>query len=194
MQYYKVAILLYSGKYNLKMVLKLVHIAHYSLFLVTAILCFGVASSKVYDIIPAPTDPCPTEFCLTLSQFITKQDIYLRSKTMLIFQPGTHSLSSKLLIGNISMWTMLSNTSGTYISIKIVCNNFGRVEFNSIDTIVINKLTFIGCVENKIMLVSQVTFEDVSFIGQTGKNGVALMLVKTTASLERMHFFKEYRK
>ena len=108
----------------------------------------GLVLSKVYHITPSSSKPCPLEPCLTLTQFVVKPNKYVDYNTTLIFQSTSHILESELLIANISMFSMLSSSSN--VAVRIMCNQFGRFIINSIHTLHVSDLTFVGCSENRV--------------------------------------------
>lgn len=102
----------------------------------------GLVLSKVYHITPSSSDPCPVEPCLTLSQFVIDANDYVDYNMTLIFQPKGHILESECLIANIGMFSMLSNSSNA--AIRITCNQLGRFTIDSVHTLLVSNLTFVG--------------------------------------------------
>lgn len=121
-------------------------------------------------------DPGP---CLSLSYLAHNISEYLRANSTLMFLPGNHSLESKLFIANISVLTMFSINS----SAMIICDHFGRFEFDSIGIVNISGLTFLGCAGSKFKSVDQLTLESSSVIGREGIGGTSLYLIETSGCI-----------
>ena len=156
--------------------------------LLLLLVCSGVSPvlSKVYHITPSSSNPCPLKPCLTLSQFVVNPNEYVDYNTTLIFQSTNHILESELLIANISMFSMLSSSSKA--AIRITCNQFGRFIINSIHTLHVSDLTFVGCSGNKVESVYEFILKDSTFIGQKDIFGTALDLVEVSATIYRSSF------
>ena len=151
-------------------------------FVLLLLVCSGLVSSEVYHIQSSPSDSCPAEPCLTLSQFANNSSNYVSINTTLLFLPGNHSLESELLVTNISMASMISrftNASSTVIT----CNHLGRLDIAHVSVVYISGLTFVGCAGNRVDSVDRFTLEESSFIGQEDVSGTALTLVESSACL-----------
>ena len=163
---------------NIKPVLKVV-------FLFVLLLgSSGLMSSEVYYIAPSPSYPCPTEPCLTLSQFANNSNTYLNTNTTLIFLLGNHTLEVKLFVANISILYILSDS----MSSLITCNHHAMFKFNNIGEVHMRGLTFIGCSGNVVKCVDQFMLQDSSLIGQNKNKGTALDLVESNATFVRSFF------
>ena len=104
----------------------------------------------MYHIVPSPSHDCPVESCLTLSSFAANVTLYLDSNTSLIFQPGNHTVQSKLNIANVAAFSMTSY-SAEQSSLRIICKSslLSFFIFEAVDNIYITNLKFFGC-ENTI--------------------------------------------
>lgn len=122
--------------------------------------------------------------CLSLSQLAHNVSKYLRANTTLIFLPGNHSLESELLTANVSVLTMFSINS----SVMIICDHFGRFEFDNIGIVNISGLTFLGCTGSKFKSVDQLTLENSSLVGREGIGGTSLYLIETSGCLSGNSF------
>ena len=145
-------------------------------------------SSKVFYITTSVSDPCPSEPCLTLSQFAANTSIYLDANTTLNFQPGNHSLDSELLIADICDLFIISNLT-IVTDTKVMIEQSARFHFMNISNVHIEEVEFRVFGGNKVELVSQLTIENSTFTGRKGQsNRTALELVQTTATIVKCVF------
>ena len=152
--------------------------------LLLLLLCSGLMSEEV-QISPLQNNSesvCSEDPCLSLPQLIHNSSKYLRANTTMIFLPGNHSLESKLLITNISVLTIFSVAASISDTI-IICDHFGRFEFDNIGVVNISGLTFLGCTGNKLKSVDQLTLENSSFVGREDVGGTSVYLVETSGCL-----------
>ena len=150
---------------------------------------FGVASDEQLFITPSPSDPCPTDNCLTFDQFAANSTDYLGTNTTLHFMEGNHTLELGFSIKKADVFSMQSNSS----NVAIICNSnsSARMRFVRIGTLHIKGLTFIGCSRNKMKTIDHFILEDSSFIGDsdnTTESGTPLELVETSATFTRSKF------
>ena len=138
----------------------------------------------VYRILPSPSDPCPTQPCLTLSQFASDTSSYLKSNTTLIFQPGNHNLGSKLAVGGVVSLQLLKSTLP--LGVRIICVQSLSLDLYNITSVHISRLEFIGC-SSKGESIGQLSIKDTSFLGQENSS-TALELVRSTAVIEGSSF------
>ena len=149
---------------------------------------FGLLLSDVYHITPSASDPCPTETCLTLSQFADNSTNFLNStNTTLIFLPGNHNLESQILFANVSNISMLTMSSLSSNSV-ITCGHDASFKFVSVNGVYVGGLKFVGCAGNKVESVEQFILECSSFVGRADIIGTALELVETSANLVKCSF------
>ena len=151
------------------------------------LLCSGLKSEEFLLSSPAQINNlCSEDSCLSLSQLVHNNNEYLKANSTLrlIFLPGNHSLESKLFIANISILTMFSINS----SAMIICDHFGRFEFESIDVVNISDLTFLGCAGSKFKSVDQLTLENSSIVGREGIGGTSLYLIETSGCISGSSF------
>ena len=89
--------------------------------LVIAVICMNLLSSSPArvgprtlqcHITPSSSIKCPIEPCLTLSQFAQNSSDLLTSNTTLIFLVGNHTLDIELYISHVSIFSMLTNSTG----------------------------------------------------------------------------------
>ena len=153
-------------------------------FMLALFLTYSGTDCLVYNILLSPSDPCPTQPCLTLSQFASDTSSYLQSNTTLIFQPGNHSLGSKLRVGGILSLQFLKSILP--LSANIICEN-SSFDLYNITFIHISRLQFIGCSGNRGESIGQLSIKDTNFLGQE-KSKTALELVRTSAVIEKCSF------
>ena len=121
---------------------------------------------------PLVNASCPTEPCLTLTQFVTDycQPEFLQMNTGLIILSGHHSLYITLSVINVRQFSMLSQWP---LSLNIKCQQNVSFSFDNIDIVTIQGLTFIGCGNSRILSVHQLTVQGSLLLGQ-GDSATAL--------------------
>lgn len=116
-------------------------------------LCLKLLSiTKCQDIVINPNDlynngSCHN--CLTLHQFASNTNNYVRNNTNLIFQSGNFTLGLNLTISNVEYFAMYhsSNPGDTLL----VCNQNVNLQFKLIQNLQIRNLRIKGCFGNRIM-------------------------------------------
>jgi predicted outer membrane repeat protein len=110
--------------------------------------------------VPSPDHHCPVESCLTLSSFAANVSFYLDNNTSLIFQPGNHTVQSKLNITNVAEFSMTSashSAKQSSLHNVIICElSLSFFIFEAVDHIYIADLNFFGC-ENTFFLKTDPT-------------------------------------
>ena len=151
----------------------------------TAFLLFSLASNyQVYYITPSTQHPCARPPCHTLSHLadnITFHD----SNMTLFFEPGNHTLDSRLQFSNIKI-LKLSSTLTT--SSNIICTGLDvGLELFNINYVELSQLDFIGCVGNKIDSIGYFLMRTIRFQNQQGRRSV-MNITKSTADAIHCHF------
>ena len=146
-----------------------------------------LTSSKVYYIKPSLNDSCPTEPCLTLSQFAVHSDEYLESHTLLTFLPGVHSLEGKLFVNNTNTFALRILDQFTTATIECKLPRNFSLEFHNVSTVDVHGLDFNDCA-NMVSSVDQLMIVDSIFSFNHTKQQTALGLVETTANITRSSF------
>ena len=133
---------------------------------ITALLAnFGIVNSRNFYITPTLTDRCPEEPCLTLSQFSADATSYVSSgNTILLFQPGTHFLSSTLAIFNTDKFSM--HPLSTTFNVTIFCEQSGGFDFRNSEQILVTNIEFVGCDGNNVSRVRKFVIENSIFFGR----------------------------
>ena len=155
-------------------------------FSILFLICTDLVSSSVYRITSSPTDLCPTEPCVTLSDFAVgiRYGYYLTTNMSLIFQPGNHSLNSELLIEHASNFSMLSH-SIIQSSVIIKCEGYyARLSLVTSNNIYISGLDF-RCRGHKVRSVDWFTIQDCVFLDHSE---TAVQLINSTAHITRTLF------
>lgn len=149
--------------------------------------CCGLTcrGDEILYITPS-TNICPTEPCLTLSQFAIGANTTVKSNTTLLFLPGYHSLCSELTVSNVKVFSMLSNSKFYSPALNVICQHNSTFKFENIGHILIQGLMFVGC-GSKFISVHELGVEYSMFLGQKS-NGIALAVVKTIAKIENSFF------
>ena len=111
----------------------------------------------MYHIVPSPSHDCPVESCLTLSSFAANVSLYLDNNTLLMFQPGNHTVQSQLNITNIAEFSMMSYSTSNQSSLHIMCKEsiISFFIFEAVDHIYITNLKFFGY-DNTVFEISPI--------------------------------------
>ena len=149
----------------------------FSLFLMYSCFMFGVGN--VIYITPSLRTPCPIEHCLTLSQFANDSSLGSFYTTLIILQ-GNHTLDASVNVKNISK--LVIHSSSSVPSLVICQDNETSLRLERIGEVWIRGLKFVGCGNNKVLLVNQLTIEYTTFLGQNC-SGTALEIVETNATI-----------
>ena len=88
--------------------------------------------------------------CLSLEQFAASTSQYLKNQTNLMLSPGNHSLSSRLNIANIKIFSIISEA----IESIIVCYQHSGFYFNNVDTVRMNNITLVGCGDSNAAVIN----------------------------------------
>lgn len=160
------------------------------------ILCFAVTTSclnisfseeesDVIYITPINVQ-CPSESCLTLSQFA--QNTTLEHK-LVVFLPGNHNLDTEIVVANISKVFMIPNSS----LVTIHCQNMTYFKFYKIKYLLIMGLNFIGCANNKVISVNQCMIQDSVFLSQQNiSGGTALDILLSNTEINNCSFVNNF--
>ena len=143
-------------------------------------------SSELVHITPSLSvdSHCPTETCLTLSQFVASSSIYLNSNiTTLIFLPGNHNLNSEILIENVGKISILSNFSSPS-SVTVTCQQSAWFSFTSVIDVHISSMKFVQC-EYTFDSVKRFRLENCTFLNHTG---TVIQLFNSTAFITSSYF------
>ena len=134
------------------------------------------ASNKLYNIVPSPSQVCPEEPCITLSQFAANTDSYLGPNTTLSFLPGRHVLDSEFHITNIHSLTMtaVSNYTSPLLT-NVTCAQEGKLLFVKVDFVELESLSFIGCEGSGIVKVGKFVFINSNFVGKEDNRSRTIM-------------------
>ena len=142
------------------------------------------ATSEVFNITPSERDSCSLNFCLSLSDFVANFSDSLETSTMLIFQPGIHSLQSDLTVkqkNNFSMVASANNSS----SIVLNCEKDARLYFLGVNNLHISGLAIKHCNGQVAHAVDWFTLENCLFVGH---EYTALQLVYTNVQIRNCSF------
>ena len=139
----------------------------------------------VYYITPSASEPCPADFCLSLSQFASNTSNYLHFNTTLIFQSGNHILDSTIKINGLRSLQLQKST--LVPSATVQCEHFASFSFFNITSVYIKELKFVNCSNNLAELVQHFSIEDVHFVGQENSSST-LEVVITTAVIRQSSF------
>ena len=96
---------------------------------------------ETFTIVPSIESDCPDEICYTLDQYTSNSSISLGlSNITLDLQPGTHTLETPLLVGDICSFTM--SGSGSRITTLVCIEDFG---FTATEFVRLGGINFINC-------------------------------------------------
>ena len=100
-------------------------------------------TQTTYVVKPTPDTPCPSEPCLTLSEYAQDAGPLFTSNTTMVFLPGDHRLYNDMGITNITTFTMVGD-SATLTS-NIVCTGPAAFIFQNISYLKIHALELSYC-------------------------------------------------
>ena len=93
------------------------------------------------NIVPSLNHPCPSDSCLTLSQFYANPNDFLQRTTTLIFQPGNYFVNQNLAINGIINFSMIKdNNSLAESKVEIICTAYESISFRAVDYVHISGL------------------------------------------------------
>lgn len=126
--------------------------------------------------------------CLTLMQFTLNVSLYVSSNTMLILQPGNHTLQSSLVVSNVETFTLYHVP---HPNNSLRCEQSSKFIFSSIHDVNISSLSFIECFNSKAMQVNNLLLTNTSFHGSySSRGGTALELTESNAIITSCFFTK----
>ena len=161
------------------------YLTKYLFLLLSVYVCYAYSQTHYY-IKSLPNDFCPSNTCITLSQFVANSNNHCSSwsgtNISLVFLPGNHSLSGELSLGCANNFSMVKEGQGNE-TVVIECPSESS-RFGISDTIFVSVLGlhFVGCGGNRITQVEQLVIKDCIFKGMEGR-GTALVL-NEVASVE----------
>ena len=132
--------------------------------------------------------------CLTLQQFASNLDNYLRNNTTLIIQPGNFTLRLNLTISNVGYFAMYHNSNP---GDTLLCNKDTKLQFRSVTNLWIQNLHMSGCAGNHIehvirFFLINVTFGGLAHALDSSYNGSALVVSESEGSITHCHFSQYY--
>ena len=119
-------------------------------------------TQSTYYVKPTPDTPCPSEPCLTLSEYAQGTGPLFASNTTMVFLPGDHQLYNDMGITNITSFTMVGgSTTLPDITSNIVCTGPSSFIFQNISYLKIHALELNDCGSATLaaMQVSAIQFE-----------------------------------
>ena len=157
-------------------------------FAVISLLCiiFSTTITKMHFIKPFENSSCPSLSlpCDTLEEFI-KTNATKEAVMTLAFLSGNHSLWSELMVINTQRFVMLSEREDMFIE----CFHSARFLFKNVTTVEIKGLKFVGCGENSMHFVRNLSVIESMFIG-TMYSGTSLVLNETETQIEDSQFVR----
>ena len=147
---------------------------------------------EVYHITPMPDDPCPTQPCLSISQFAATQytnssSYHKPSNTTLIFLQGIHRLDVSLTVANVTELTMESGCNESR-KVALVCSKSTNFRFINVSHVHLRDVNFTGCSNNKAEKVDLFIIENANFLGLNNNKGRAIELTETTTRISNTAF------
>lgn len=109
-----------------------------------------------------------------------------RNSTTLVLFAGNHSLTSEFVVENAQVF-MIQSDRKDQDSTVIACNNSARFLFTNVTEVKIKGLKFIGCGENMVKFVRNLTITKCMFIG-TLISRTALVLNNSEAHIKDSQF------
>lgn len=152
------------------------------IFLVTYV------KGREYYIIPSTSFSCHSEekMCFTFENFVDNASEYVKTNTTLTFSHGNHTLDSVVKIINSSEFIMHSNFMNTWIN----CNGTGSFTFINVTVVRIINLFFLGCGDNTLQEISQLSVHKSVFHGNNSyyNTGTALFIIYSNADITNTTF------
>jgi len=105
-------------------------------------ICSG---QTTYYIKPTPSTSCPSDPCLTLSEYIQQPLHYLTSNTTLLLLPGNHVLSTNFTVENVSGFEIMSFAPADSQATRVVCQGLVGFSFQNISHLAMHGLTINSC-------------------------------------------------
>ena len=103
-------------------------------------------TQSTYYVKPTPDTLCPSESCLTLSEYAQGSGPFFTSNTTMVFLPGDHRLYNDMGITNITTFTMVGDaTTLPEITSNIVCTGPAAFIFQNISYLKIHALELSYC-------------------------------------------------
>ena len=130
--------------------------------------------------------------CYTLDQ-LANNDSWTEEDTTLVFLPGIHTLSYKLLVSNSVNLSLLANGSFSVVGpdededLEIQCQQKARFKFVNIGYLQIQGLYFRGCGNNKFISVKQILIDNSTFQGRNN-SGAAMEIFQSNATITNSYF------
>lgn len=150
------------------------------------LLLICIAKCEYVYIVPSKDVECPAETCLTLSEISSNVNNYTDGiMTVFNLQPGNHSLDAMLSVSNISEFQMVSNDT---LMTSIYCAPSGRIEIFDINTTLISGLRLIGCGDNSVSHVDNLTIWNSTFEGVSHGSTALLLNQLEKATIQESYF------
>ena len=90
------------------------------------------------------------DHCLSLEQFAASTSQYLRNQTILKLSPGNHSLSSRLNVANINIFSITSKALETII----ICYQNSVFYFQNVHMVNMSNITLVGCGDSNAAVIN----------------------------------------
>ena len=161
---------------------------------------FGLrcSATTVHYVQSTTSAPCPTQLCLTLSEYLSNKQLYFTSDTTFTLLAGEHHLNTTFVLADISNITMRGEVAS---SVTIILSPEASLSYVNSQDITLSSLDVVhfGSVETPAK--SALTFElshsqivNVQFIGATtnGNQSQGLSLIKSTADIVNCSFSNGY--
>ena len=147
-----------------------------------SVLAFSVVDGELIYITPKENVSCSvlsSQKCITLSEYAqtVTNDISTGSTQQLVLMPGNHTLSTELLVTNVTRFSISANgsfdTDSIATTVTVICVQAARFLFQNIKSLHISGLHLLGCTENTLTMVDEFILNGGTIDGQ-GKNGTGL--------------------
>lgn len=153
---------------------------------------FSTTTSRLHYIRPFENSSCSSSTtddlslsCDTLEQLIKSNASCMERNMTLVLFSGNHSLISELVVTNTQIFMIQSDSENQ--DTFIICNTSAKFLFISVTEVKINGLKFIGCGENTMQFVRNLTITECMFIG-TMNSRTPLVLSNTEAQIKDSQF------
>ena len=141
-------------------------------------------TQNIYFVKPTPDTPCPSEPCLTLSEYAQGTGPLFTPNATMVFLPGDHQLYNDMGITNITTFTMVGgSTSLPDITSNIVCTDPAAFIFQNISYLKIQALELSYCGSATLAAMSLISIPQFELSNSAFRNSRYISLEATGSDL-----------
>lgn len=156
-----------------------------------------LSTGSILYVKPTQGKACPSQPCLTFSEYVGEADQYFTSNTALIFLSGDHSLNQRLRFSNASNVTFRGEqTLNGDVVARIICVPLVNLTFVNVTNFEIKSLAFVSCGYSSPEFASAFSFYmsnhvqiiNVNFFGDSSLTSSACILSLSNVSISNSYF------